>query len=156
MPASGHQDELVLAEDDDEPLAEPELVESMALCTALCATFWPIDDWCFLRLLWFCSDLLRICLSIFLTQSGNVFDQNDTYDWAVSGDLMGLEPPVSMEPAASDELAEATPEAAPPALDCVPEGLACAMDEEAGDDAADDDAAALLAAWASDAAELTI
>lgn len=94
-------------------------------------------------------------MSIFLTQVGNVRDQNDTYDCAVSGDLTGLEPPVRIEPADGAAPVAAAPVALPvapepPALDAA-DGLAAANDD---DD--EDDEAALLAACANEAALLTI
>lgn len=50
------------------------------------------------------SDRRRICLSIFFTQFGNVFDQNETYVWLLSGDLFGeLAAPAPEAEVADDE-----------------------------------------------------
>lgn len=77
------------------------------------------------------NERLLSCFSIFLTQVGNVFDQNETYDCAVSGDLFGF-------------AALATPLAAPdPEAELVPGDAACATADRAlakfGRDPLDDD-----------------
>lgn len=48
------------------------------------------------------NDLRLICFNIFLTQVGNVFDQNETYDCGVNGDLLGLVVAAPAAPVAED------------------------------------------------------
>lgn len=112
----------------------------MALETAPLATFWPIAPaacwWCWWRFELLYNDRRLICLSIFLTHVGNVFDQKETYDCAVRGALLGP----AGAPAA---IAAATAPGAPlPAAPEPPEVLASELEE--------------LAAWESIAAPLTI
>lgn len=93
-------------DDDDEP-PEP-LAASTTLATAPLAIFWPSEllAWCWCccwRLLLLYSERRLICLSILRTQVGKVFDQKDTYDWAVSGDLPGELAELADPDAAADE-----------------------------------------------------
>lgn len=105
---------------DDWPLLDPPLMAwSTTLATAPLAAAWaawPIAEvaewwwllccWCW-RLEWLLYKERRLnCFSVFLTQVGNVFDQNETYDWAVSGDLIGL---ATLLPPAAAELAAPAP-----------------------------------------------
>lgn len=99
-------------EDDCEELLElPPLAACSTTLLAAAWAAWPIAEaaecwWlccCLLLLLY--KDRLLSCFSIFLTQVGNVLDQNETYDWAVSGDLIGFDAPAAPLLVGDEELA---------------------------------------------------